>query len=227
MPSTRCAWSWDELTHARNLPECDSTPTSTNTRHPHGVSLNSSQHRLAFLAGRMIDHRHRPTPGPRTRPTRRPQPPASDLADERHITLPIAELRCLLEQCRRPKMRILGQPLPNISLDHIERIPLRCCPPPRHPFSRQVSSYCFSVSSQMAGNSRDRPSPFPQRVYSPRIPPEPTSAVGLPLLAAGSDTQQLGEGPTRDRVFASRGCVPVLLSSRVGYEPPRVSRRLD
>ena len=36
---------------------------------------------------------------------------------------------------------------------------------PRHPLTRQVSPYCSSVSSQMAGNSRDRPSPPLQRVY--------------------------------------------------------------
>ena len=75
----------------------------------------------------------------------------------------------------------------------------------RHPFPRQVRAHGFSVSSQMPGNSPHRPTPLPQRVYSPRIPPVPTSAVGLPLLAAGSDTQQLGEDPTQRLVFVVTG----------------------
>jgi len=129
------------------------------------VSRSSSQHRLAFLTGRMIDHRHRLASGSPTRSTRRPQLTVSDLAGERHIALPIPQGLGFVEQRRRPKVGILGQPLTHISLDHLERIRLRRPPLPRHPLTRKVSSYCSSVSSQMPGNSRDRPSPFPQRVY--------------------------------------------------------------
>ena len=61
-------------------------------------------------------------------------------------------------------MWILGQPLAHIRLDHVERVRSRS-PLPRDLLTRKVSSYCFSVSSQMAGNSRYRPSPPLQRVY--------------------------------------------------------------
>ena len=166
------------------------------------MSRSSSQHRLAFLTGRMIDHRHRPASGSPTRSTRRPQLTVSDLAGERHITLPIPQGLGFVEQRRRPKMWILGQPLTHISLDHLERIRLRRPPLPRHPLTRKVSSYCSSVSSQMPGNSPHRPSPFPQRVYSPRTPPVPTSAVGPPSPRCQISHQQLGEDPTQRLVFA-------------------------
>ena len=216
MPSTRCAWSPQSLSHARNFPECDSTPTSTNTADPHGVSPRCTQHRLALLASRMVDDRHRPTPGPPTRPTQRPQFADADLANERHTALPIAQSLGLVEQRRSPQVRVLGQPLTHIRFEPIERIHLPRSPLPSDALTTKVRAHRLSVSSQMAGNSRNRPSPFPQSVYSPRIPPVPTSAVGLPLLAAVPSSQQLGEDPTHRLVFGVTGCVPVLLSSRVG-----------
>ena len=120
---------------------------------------------LAFLTRRMIDDRHRLAPGAPTRPTRRAQLPVTDLANERHIALPVPQSLGFDEQRRSPQVRILGQPLTNIRFEPVERIPLRRSPLPEGPLTRKVSSYCLSVSSQMAGNSRDRPSPFPQRVY--------------------------------------------------------------
>ena len=152
----------------------------------------------------MVDHNSRLSSRSPTRRTRRSQLPVANLANERHIALRVTEIGDLLEQCRRPDMWILGQPLAHIRLDHIERVRSRS-PLPRDLLTRKVSSHCFSVSSQMAGNSRYRPSPPLQRVYSPRIPPVPTSAVGLPLLAAGSRSQQLGEDPTQRLVFAVTG----------------------
>ena len=135
-----------------------------NLRPPRGVAQLQPVP-LAFLARRMVDHNGRLSSGSPTRRTRRPQLAASDLSGKGHVTLRVTELRCLLEQCRRPKVGILGQPLPNISLDHIERIRLGCCPLPGDPLTRKVRSYCLAVSSQMPGNSRDRPTPLPQRVY--------------------------------------------------------------
>ena len=132
----------------------------------------------------MIDDRRRLTSGSPTLRTRRPQLPASDLAGECHVALPIAQLLGFFEQYRCPKVRIIGQPLPNIRFELVERIRLRRSPLTRCPLPRQVSSYCLSVSSQMPGDSRDRPTLLRQTRVLPRILPVPTSAVGLPLLAA-------------------------------------------
>ena len=113
----------------------------------------------------MVDDRDRPAPSSRTRPTRWPQPAVTDLADERHIALLIAQGSRFVEKHGRPKVGVVGQTLTNIDLDYPERVRLRCRPLPGNPSSRQVSPHCFSVSSQMAGNSPHRPSPSPQRVY--------------------------------------------------------------
>ena len=80
---------------------------------------------LAFLTRRMINHHRRSASGSRTCPTRRPQLTVADLADERWIALPITQSGHFVEQSRRPKVGVVGQPLPNISPEGIERIRLR------------------------------------------------------------------------------------------------------
>ena len=113
----------------------------------------------------MINHHRRSAPSSRTCPTRRPQPEVADLADERWIALPVTQSGHFVEQSGSPKVGVVGQPLPNISLEGIERIRLGRPPPARHVLTTQVSTHCFAVSSHMAGNSPHRPASLPQRVY--------------------------------------------------------------
>ena len=164
---------------------------------------------LAFFARRMIDHRHRPAPGSPTRRTRRTQPPASDLAGERHVTLPIPQPLGFVEQCRCPKMGILGQPLPNISLDHIERIRLR-----RPPLPRGSAHQKGELVTVLRSLPRCRAI---AHIDQPRFLNACTPHVfllcqhqrwGSLSFAAGALTQQLGEDHTQRLVFAvtRRGC---------------------
>ena len=67
-----------------------------------------------------------PTLRPGARLTMRAQTPVTDLAGEGLIR-PVISRRQRLhlgEQHRRPQMRIISQPLPDIGFDHIERIDL-------------------------------------------------------------------------------------------------------
>lgn len=112
----------------------------------------------------MIQHHPRTAPSPRTRRTRRTQPPVPDLAVERLIALPIPQSLGFLEQHRRPHMGIIRKPLPNISLEPVERIRPRQPPLPEDPLTRQVSPNRLAVSTHMAGNSRNRPTPPPQHM---------------------------------------------------------------
>ena len=202
MPSTRCGWSWLEVIQARNRPECESAPTSTCAFDCQGVSPSSNQHRLALLTRPMINNRGGPTPGTRTGATRRSKTPMAHLPHKRGIALRIAQSRHLVEQHRRPNMRIIGQPLTHIRLELIERIPLGWDSLTWDPFIQQISPDCFSVSTQMTRNSRYRPSPPSQSMnFHVFLQCQHKGQGSSPQLPT-THNQQLGESPTQQRVLA-------------------------
>ena len=135
--------------------------TTTTITQPHKPSV---QHMggTPLVGRRMIDHHRRLAPGARTRPTRRTKPPVAYLANECRVALFVTQAPHFVEQHRRPHMGIIHQTLPNIGLDHPERIRIGSHPQARHPFARQMRPHRSSVSPHMTGNSRNRPSPLPQ-----------------------------------------------------------------
>ena len=83
---------------------------------------------------------------PRVRhtPTRRAQLTVTDLANERHIALGVAELATSSNKAVPQRCGILGQPLPNIRFEPVERIRPGCYPACRgsaHPKGELVLSF--------------------------------------------------------------------------------------
>ena len=70
--------------------------------------------------------------------------------------------------------------------------------------ARQIRSHRLSVSSQMTGNSRDRPPPPPQSMNFHVLLQCQHKRQGSSPQLPGFATKQLGEGPTQQRVFTPR-----------------------
>src|SRR5665213_139214 len=102
---------------------------------------------------------------PTTRLTMRTQTADTDLTHERRIRPSVTEPDDLIEQRRRPQVRIVNEPGPDIRLERRQRIGRRRHPPSRHTFAIQIRADRLRVSFQMAGDRRDRPAPFPQCVH--------------------------------------------------------------
>jgi hypothetical protein len=119
---------------------------------------------LCFIAGRVIDDRHRATLRGMATLAMRTQFAQAKLASERRIRLVEAELHDLVEQRHRPQMRILDQPFPAEVNERIEQ--LRTCPSAhaRDAFAVQIRADRFAVMAEMASDRRDRPASLAERV---------------------------------------------------------------
>jgi len=119
---------------------------------------------LGLRPGRVLDHRNRPVLGRPARLTRRPQPAGSQLAGHRRVRAVIAEPEQLVEQRRRPQVRIIGEALSAVRRKGIERISPTTGPNPSLP-PGQVGTDGPAVFTQMPGDRGDRPTLAAQRVH--------------------------------------------------------------
>jgi hypothetical protein len=87
----------------------------------------------------------------------------ADLADEGRVALGVAESAHLLEQDGAPDVVVVAEPGPDVLLEVGQRIGnVGPGTNPGHPFAVQIRPDRLSVTAQMAGDGRDRPSPLSQ-----------------------------------------------------------------
>ena len=122
IPSIRCGWSSDSQKTARNLPEHGSEPTSTWASSPQGASGSSTQsHWISAPGGCSISivalalH-------PVARLAVRAQTPRSQLSCEGLVAAREAERVHLVEQCRRPQVRVLAEALCDVGHERREGV---------------------------------------------------------------------------------------------------------
>ena len=129
----------------------------------------------------------------------------ADLSHERWVALRIAQRRYLVEQRRCPNVRIISKPLTHIRLERLERIRLGRHPFARDPFTQQIHPDSLSVSSQMAGNGRDRPPPLFQSMnFHALLLYQHKGQGSSPKLPMFSN-QQLGQGALPDNGYLAPG----------------------
>ena len=92
----------------------------------------------------------------------RTQTPVADLASERRIRPAIPERGDLVEQRRRPHMRVLREPLADIRLEPVEHVDLGLGPNAGLTFAVQIRPDRLTVPASVSGNGRDRPAPLLQ-----------------------------------------------------------------
>jgi len=119
---------------------------------------------LGFLTGRMINDRDRATLRRMARLAHRPHTPQPQRPGERGIRPVIAEVGDLVEQGRRPQMRVLNQPGRAARGVPCERVVTGRCPDPDLPFPVEIHLDRLAVPADMPGDRRDRPTPPAQRV---------------------------------------------------------------
>jgi hypothetical protein len=112
---------------------------------------------LGLLAGRVLDHRPVLVPVRRARRAPRPQLVAADRGGERLIRPRKAQAGHLVEQRRRPQMRIIIEPLPAIRQEVGHRLRPSRLALTRHPFAVQIRPDRLAVMTEMSGDRADRP----------------------------------------------------------------------
>ena len=114
---------------------------------------------LNFPTGRMLDHRPVLVLVRRARRTSRPQLVPADRRGERLIRPAEPKVDDLVEQRRRPQMRVIGQPLPAV----VEEVGHRLRPGrvalTRTALAVQIRTDRLAVMPEMSGDRADRPTP--------------------------------------------------------------------
>jgi hypothetical protein len=163
---------------------------------------------LHLLPARMIDLDRVPTRHPRTGLAVRTQPSLAQLPGEADVAAGIAQRQHLVEQRRRPQMRIINEPGRQIPDERGQRVRAAAGPPPRHPLPGQVGTNGLRVSAQVTGDRRDRPPPLPQSMYF-HVFSLCEHELGAPLID-GRNT------------VSSRGPRPVMAD--LAHDPPRATQ---
>jgi hypothetical protein len=88
----------------------------------------------------------------------------ADLAHERRVAAGVAERDDLNEQRRRPQVRVIGEPGPDVDLEVDQRIIDDSDTNAGLAVAVQIGPHRLAVALEMAGDGRDRPAPFLQRV---------------------------------------------------------------
>ena len=121
IPATRCAWSSTRRTtpgtgsNATARRPARTPPRPTASRAARASPTGSRRRRMVDVDVRAALHTH-------ARLAMRPQVPVPDLAGERLVAAIEPERDNLVEQHRRPHVRIIDEPLTHVALDPIERI---------------------------------------------------------------------------------------------------------
>lgn len=163
---------------------------------------------LGFFPGRMVDDRDIPAAGGLTRLAMRAQLVLADSRGQRRVRATEPQLEQLIEQRRRPHMRVIPEPDPAV-LD--ERPDHRRCRPDTLlglPLAIEVGTDRLTVMAKMPGDRRDRPTSPAQRVcfhiispaehHSPRssrspLTRRPSRRTGPPPGDTPSRTSHLGK----------------------------------
>ena len=115
---------------------------------------------LDLLAGGMVDLDGVSALHPPTRLAVRAQTTDPDLADEARVAERVAEGDDLVIERTGPDVAVVGEPKPDVVLDHRQRVGCRA---PAHPglaLPAQIAPDGLAVASQVSGDGRDRPAPL-------------------------------------------------------------------
>ena len=115
---------------------------------------------LDLLAGGMVDLDGVSSLHASTRLAVRAQAPYPDLADEARVAERVAEGDDLVIERTGPHVAVVGEPKPDVVLDHRQRVDRRCPANARLTVAAQIAPDGLAVASQVSGDGRDRPAPL-------------------------------------------------------------------
>ncbi len=150
---------------------------------------------LGLLTGRVLDHRDRPPRRRSARLTRRAQATDAQLAGQRRIREPVAQLEQLVVERGGPQVRVLGQPRRAVDRERLERIRRRAGTKPGLTVAVEIGADGLTVPAQVAGDRGDRPAPGGQGVRVDVFLPCEHGDVGLLQAGEWSETTSLEGAP--------------------------------
>jgi hypothetical protein len=115
---------------------------------------------LRFGTGGVVDHRDRPARRRMARFARRAQRPGPELGGEPRVGPVVAEAADLVEQRRRPQVRVLDQPQPAVLGEPVEHVRTGRSADAGLPVTGEVGPDGLAVVAGVPGDRRDRPAPL-------------------------------------------------------------------